>query len=1003
MIAKGPNERGSPPPAGAGLKIYSGTKFFWKAKTSLEFTVLQYAYLGVIEVVSWSVEDYVELQRVYLNAKLLADRVDKDDLDRAMEAKKEKNARDKVSMASAALRDEVWKELLCNMIIGRASVTIVDKDKKVFTVPPDLNDAVLSEVPEIAEPFVLKKAQRVTIEDFNAAVTTLQKESVNLRLANNLASNVAGLQALAVGAFQTTMKKKQMASENLSAPKKKWRSVVNRVVVLNYINGVRKVLGEKYPQWGFFPIDQEVDSSCANNTGASDGEGIIESVETVLDETRNSKTENLPSLSKKGSPVEKVPILGTKPGGGTAKTGGVQQRGNTQGSKDKVGGARNNDKGATPGKSPMPLFRSASTVTASATDAAANIEPNTTSAPSPTSEFEETDATAAGGGGGMDEDASELDAFPVASGSFIAHMPKLTRQASKGSIAQSGGGGGKKQRRSSAFVSNTGKISTELSAAVANASAVVTAQELIAVKTEKEEEKMNASKKEIENLQELERLNEKVTLLQNDVDKLKIYRKALFHRSVEVHSFLESKVRQLKNIEEELRRELRLSDSKIKVTEVMVAEKTKSQMQKIFDQRESEIEEAHKKALEAANATISEQKDEIAKLHRTIEWMKEDKKESDERWKAKLDNLEALRFKDMAAAVAQEVTKNFQETNQKAHAALLQEIKDNIVPIASGITSPVHNPQQSNAMKDDAIGDNKTPSKDTVHENIANSKQDTLVPAADIEALASIKEQLAAVVESNQTTAKRFVDAAQEMAAVVKLHSQLKSKYHRTNRNIQSASLDATGAFKSMVESTSHDAKRPFTALPLSRLLSNESLDDRLSGGVSTPPVGSARSARRNSLELRASSKKSFELRESLPLMPDGTPCGESNEQKQFRAAIAAADLAVSSHSSSTDVSSSSSPTFPSQVSGVTHALNGGILESKGEVAVSDSKAQDIASSQQAGSSLYNQQINCGGVEVQLPIATSPHHQGPIRELQKQYPDNFLDGWGDDDDEVSLY
>lgn len=142
------------------IKLFEGSKFFWKAKCNIEFTIVLHDDIACVEVVSFNLEKYEELNRLYFSYTKLLSLILPEDLNIAIGKKKEANARSRITNVSdSALEELVKKDIIVNLITGRASV---DLENKKLIVPPDVDMALITITPFNLEPYVLQKVKKTT-------------------------------------------------------------------------------------------------------------------------------------------------------------------------------------------------------------------------------------------------------------------------------------------------------------------------------------------------------------------------------------------------------------------------------------------------------------------------------------------------------------------------------------------------------------------------------------------------------------------------------------------------------------------------------------------------------------------------------------------------------------------------------------------------------------------------------------------------------------------------
>jgi hypothetical protein len=265
---------------------YSGSKFFWKIKCNVDINIVIHVPHNCYEIIIYNIEDQIELSRLYLDSLKVKSLVGTDDIQHCVNVKKENYYRQKKILTDQVLFQEAFRDLICNIIVGRATVTEID-GTKTYNLPSDATHCVLLEKPRNVEPFKYKRQAKVTLADFESSMDQFKEETLKLKGASYLASRSAGLSKLAINAFKSTVSVK--ASDHVNATRKRWIKAINQILVKNYLAKVKIILNTKYTQFGRYDDednDVNVDNTENNNllNNEKQGNGVV-ATDTTDDDT----------------------------------------------------------------------------------------------------------------------------------------------------------------------------------------------------------------------------------------------------------------------------------------------------------------------------------------------------------------------------------------------------------------------------------------------------------------------------------------------------------------------------------------------------------------------------------------------------------------------------------------------------------------------------------------------------------------------------------------------
>lgn len=212
-------------------------------------------------MIIFNVEERIEFSRLYLNSSKVTALVGNDDIQHCVNVKKENYFRQKKVLTDAVIFQEAFRDLITNILVGRATMTEVD-GTKTFNLPVDATHCLLAAKPIHLEPFILKRQAKVTLADFESSVDQFKEEALKLKGASNLASRSAGLSKVAINAFKSTVSSTRRC-DNLNISRKRWIKAINQILIKNYLAKVKIILNTKYTQFGTHK-DEEDSLICDN-------------------------------------------------------------------------------------------------------------------------------------------------------------------------------------------------------------------------------------------------------------------------------------------------------------------------------------------------------------------------------------------------------------------------------------------------------------------------------------------------------------------------------------------------------------------------------------------------------------------------------------------------------------------------------------------------------------------------------------------------------------------
>jgi len=220
--------------------MYSGSKFFWRQKSDIEFHMYMHTLSHTVEIIPFDIARSRELARIYLDRYAMDVFVKED----AMEHTKAKiSASTMGGRYSNKMTDEQKENmleeqkrvLLATHVMARMQMDGTGADIKIAYLPlsgdPDTK-CVLDAPNSALVPVPVVRRRRTSNEEISNKLNDLALDQEKLAKATNRAQKMAELMQGSVGGFQEALKmKRQKSTVNLSKWAQKWQWACHRVVL----------------------------------------------------------------------------------------------------------------------------------------------------------------------------------------------------------------------------------------------------------------------------------------------------------------------------------------------------------------------------------------------------------------------------------------------------------------------------------------------------------------------------------------------------------------------------------------------------------------------------------------------------------------------------------------------------------------------------------------------------------------------------------------------------
>lgn len=232
--------------------LYSGEKFFWRTRDTLDIHIYLHIIAGVVEVIPFDIDKHVELKRSYLEYYLLNNMV-------IEEAKKKASEQpDQEGLTKEKKLEEACRVLIVAHIMDRLTVSKpLCQDFDTTTKQSLQNQCVYSplqlaahmiakdhvekpilllEPPSIVIPVHITRRRRTNAEDVNKAMEGIKAAQADLQKATNHAERITELIFMATSGMSSIAKKyEKMRNMGYSKWRLKWIFAARRVIIQNCI------------------------------------------------------------------------------------------------------------------------------------------------------------------------------------------------------------------------------------------------------------------------------------------------------------------------------------------------------------------------------------------------------------------------------------------------------------------------------------------------------------------------------------------------------------------------------------------------------------------------------------------------------------------------------------------------------------------------------------------------------------------------------------------------
>lgn len=242
------------------IKIYEGSKFFWRCRMNADISMVYHPASDCIEVIPFNTESWEECERIYVCASAVFSRVEAAAVSKVEATVYEyEQSRHKKS----ALLTSMLHSLAAEFIMSRVVVEIINSQPKFMLQLMDVDavsfdkpcDTIVLEErpPSLVNTVIQRQKRKTNLSDFQSTLDGLKMDATALNTACNRAEKLVNVAQLSVNEFSrlSTLSPKGEAGprrrstydpDNTSTARKRWHLAARRVIHQNSVNKARALL-----------------------------------------------------------------------------------------------------------------------------------------------------------------------------------------------------------------------------------------------------------------------------------------------------------------------------------------------------------------------------------------------------------------------------------------------------------------------------------------------------------------------------------------------------------------------------------------------------------------------------------------------------------------------------------------------------------------------------------------------------------------------------------------
>ena len=215
--------------------LYSGTKFYWRTKSDIEFHIYTHKVANCVEVIPYEVNKGREMTRIYLELYGLHSFVESSALQKTQDKIKASTKGGKYSVAidknqESIMIEEAKTVLLTSFIMER--LQLVGTEVKYVPLSSDGKNIQISiDRPQSLVPVPVVRRRRTTSEDVANKLQDLAMDQAALAAATGKAQKMAALMTSSVDSFKAAILAKKAAEAKLTKWQRMWKWACHRIVL----------------------------------------------------------------------------------------------------------------------------------------------------------------------------------------------------------------------------------------------------------------------------------------------------------------------------------------------------------------------------------------------------------------------------------------------------------------------------------------------------------------------------------------------------------------------------------------------------------------------------------------------------------------------------------------------------------------------------------------------------------------------------------------------------
>lgn len=227
--------------------MYSGSKYYWRSKTDIEFHIYMHIIAHAIEVVPFDIGKGVELKRIYLDRYALNGFVQDEALTHAREKLKQQTQGGRYGTTLSKEEEAVLVEDSTRVLISTHIMARLQADGDSISYVPLSGDPTNTKIVQETTsstlvPVRVVRRRRTSNEEIGQKMNDLMADQKALAAATSKAEKIADVMQESIGNFGAMLKKRKnkLATQTLSKWQEKWQWACHRVVLQNAVASYAK-------------------------------------------------------------------------------------------------------------------------------------------------------------------------------------------------------------------------------------------------------------------------------------------------------------------------------------------------------------------------------------------------------------------------------------------------------------------------------------------------------------------------------------------------------------------------------------------------------------------------------------------------------------------------------------------------------------------------------------------------------------------------------------------